>query len=137
MQKPVKIIKAFIPVITMFCVIFIFHRTGFILLKYYPPVVNFAFFAIFFSSIFCRQTIIQKIALASEPDAGEDVLRYTRNLTYVWSAFMFLNFMISFATVFMSKKVWTLYNGFISYMLVGAFFFIEYIVRLNFKRQHK
>jgi len=136
MQKQVRILKALMPVITMFCVIFIFHRTGFIFLKYYPPIANFAFFAVFFSSLFGKQTIIQKIALAAEPDAGEEVMRYTKNLTYIWSAFMFLNFTVSFATVFMSKEIWMLYNGLISYMLVGAFFFIEYIVRLNFKQHH-
>lgn len=56
-------------------------------------------------------------------------MRYTRNLTYVWAGFTFLNFLISFATVFASEKIWALYNGFISYFLVGTFFIIEYIVR--------
>lgn len=76
------------------------------------------------------------MALVMEPDADENVMRYTRNLTYVWSAFMFLNFLVSVATIFMSKEIWTLYNGFISYMLCGLFFGVEYIIRINFKRKH-
>lgn len=87
------------------------------------------FFAVFFSSLFQEKTVIQKIALAAEPDADENVMRYTRNLTYVWAGFTFLNFLISLATVFASEKIWALYNGFISYFLVGTFFIIEYIVR--------
>ena len=72
-----------------------------------------------------------------EPDADENVMKYTRKLTYIWSAFMLINFLFSLATVFMSKEVWTIYNGFISYTLVGIFFGVEYIIRINFKRKHE
>lgn len=34
-----------------------------------------------------------------------------------------MNFLISLATVFASEKIWALYNGFISYFLVGTFFY--------------
>ena len=131
-----KIFRAIAPFLGMIIVIFAFHYTNLIFFKYYPPVVNFCFFIIFFSSIFQEKTIIQQIALSVEPDANEHVMRYTRILTYIWSAFMFLNFLISLATVFMSKEIWTIYNGIISYILVGMFFVIEYIVRINFKRKH-
>ena len=124
-----KMIKALAPFIGMFAVIALFHFTDFVLLKYYPPIANFGFFAVFFSSLFQEKTVIQKIALAAEPDADENVMRYTRNLTYVWAGFTFLNFLISLATVFASEKIWALYNGFISYFLVGTFFIIQYIVR--------
>ncbi len=131
-----KLLKALAPFIGMAIVIFAFHYTNLIFFKYYPSIVNFCFFAVFFSSTFQEKTVIQKMALAMEPDADESVMRYTRNLTYVWSAFMFLNFLVSVATIFMSKEIWTLYNGFISYMLCGLFFGVEYIIRINFKRKH-
>lgn len=99
-----KMIKALAPFIGMFAVIALFHFTDFVLLKYYPPIANFGFFAVFFSSLFQEKTVIQKIALAAEPDADENVMRYTRNLTYVWAGFTFLNFLISLATVFASEK---------------------------------
>ena len=105
-----KMIKALAPFIGMFAVIALFHFTDFVLLKYYPPIANFGFFAVFFSSLFQEKTVIQKIALAAEPDADENVMRYTRNLTYVWAGFTFLNFLISLATVFASEKIWALYN---------------------------
>jgi len=133
-EKTGKLLKSIAPFLGMFAVIILFHFTDFPLLKYYPPVVNFGFFAVFFSSLFQEKTVIQKIALAAEPDANESVMRYTRNLTYVWSAFMFVNFVISFATIFASEKIWAVYNGFISYFFVGTFFIIEYIVRIIFKR---
>lgn len=132
-----KLLRAVSPFITMAAVIIAFHFSDFILLKYYPPIVNFGFFVIFFSSCFREKTVIQQIALSMEPDADENVMKYTRKLTYIWSAFMLINFLISLATVFMSKEVWTIYNGFISYTLVGIFFGVEYIVRINFKRKHE
>lgn len=131
-----KIIKALAPFIGMFAVIGIFHFTDFILLKYYPPVMNFCLFMIFFSSLFQERTVIQKIALASDPNSNEAVMKYTKNLTYIWAVFTFLNFLVSVGTVFMSEKIWALYNGFISYLLVGIIFIIEYIVRINFMRKY-
>ena len=132
-----KLLKALLPFIGMAIVIFAFHYTDLIFFKYYPPIVNFCFFVVFFSSIFQEKTVIQKMALIMEPSADEFVMLYTRRLTYVWSAFMFINFLVSFATIFLSKTIRTLYNGFISYMLVGIFFGVEYIVRINFKRKHE
>lgn len=71
-----------------------------------------------------------------EPDADEAVMAYTRNLTYVWALFTFLNFLVSFGTIFFSEKIWAIYNGFISYVLVGLIFIIEYIVRGFFRKKH-
>ena len=128
--------KAILPFAGMFVVIVAFHFTDCIFFKFYPPIVNLGFFIVFFSSTFQEKTVIQKIALSMEPDAKPWVMDYTRKLTYIWSGFMFVNFLISFATMFMSSKIWTIYNGFISYLLVGVFFGIEYIIRILFKRKY-
>ena len=71
-----------------------------------------------------------------EPDITDVTLKYTRNLTYIWAIFTFLNFLVSIYTVFLLKEIWILYNGFISYFLIGLIFIIEYIVRINFKRKY-
>ena len=131
-----KVLKALLPFAGMFLVIGVFHFTNFVLLKYYPAVMNLMMFLIFFTSLFQERTVIQKFALAMEPDADERVMDYTRNVTYVWSVFTFLNFAVSLVTVFMSEKIWAIYNGFVSYFLVGLVFIIEYIVRINFKRKY-
>lgn len=131
-----NLFKALAPFIGMFFVIIIFHFTNLVVLKYYPVVVDFLFFLVFFSSIFQKETVIQKMAKAMEPDIKPKALEYTKNLTYIWSVFMFLNTFIALVTVFMPKRIWIIYNGFISYMLVGMIFVIEYIVRINFKRKY-
>lgn len=120
----------------MFLVIIIFHYTNWIVVKFYPVIINFIIFCIFFGSTFQEETIIQKMAKLMEKDIKPKALEYTKNLTYIWSIFMFANFLISLLTIFMSKKIWAFYNGFLSYMLVGTFFIIEYIIRLKFKKKY-
>lgn len=127
---------AFLPVIFTILIICLFHFTHWVVVKYYPVVVNFLIFLMFFTSLFQKETVIQKIARAMEPDIKPKVLEYTRKLTYVWAVFTFLNWLVSVATVFMSEAVWALYNGFISYLLIGMFFAVEYIVRIRFKRKY-
>ena len=126
----------FLPVIFTILIICLFHFTHWVVVKYYPVVVNFLIFLMFFTSLFQKETVIQKIARAMEPDIKPKALEYTRKLTYVWAVFTFLNWLVSVATVFMSEAVWALYNGFISYLLIGMFFAVEYIVRIRFKRKY-
>lgn len=128
--------KFAISIFIMLLVILIFHYTNCIVAKYYPVIVNFVLFCIFFGSTFSEETVIQKMAKLMEPNIKPKALEYTRRLTYIWSIFMLANFFISLATVFMSEKVWAIYNGFLSYMLVGVFFIIEYMVRINFKKKY-
>ena len=128
--------KFAIPIFIMLLVILIFHYTNWIVAKYYPVIVNFVLFCIFFGSTFSEETVIKKMAKLMEPNIKPKALEYTRRLTYLWSIFMLANFFISLATVFMSEKVWAIYNGFLSYMLVGGFFIIEYMVRINFKKKY-
>ena len=124
--------KFLFPIVVMILVIILFHYTNWIWVKLYPVIVNFFLFCLFFGSIFEKETIIQKFARLMEPDIKPKALEYTRNLTYVWAVFIFLNFLVSVATLFMSEKVWAFYNGFLSCILVGAFFIIEYIMRIWF-----
>ena len=131
-----KKFRAFLPVIFTIFIICIFHFTHWIVVKYYPVVVNFLIFLMFFTSSFQKETVIQKIAKTMEPDIKPKALEYTRKLTYVWAAFTFLNWLVSIVTVFMSEAVWALYNGFISYLLIGMFFAVEYIIRIRFKRKY-
>ena len=125
------------PIIFTFIIIGLFHFTGLIALKYYPAAINLAIFTIFFSSTFTEETVIQKFAKIMEGKELPDIVKdYTRKLTYVWCVFLMFNFTVSFATIFMSSKVWTIYNGCISYHLTGLLFAIEYLIRLRFKRKY-
>lgn len=58
-----KMIKALAPFIGMFVVIALFHFTDFTLLKYYPPVVNFGFFTVFFLPCFRKKLLYKRLLL--------------------------------------------------------------------------
>lgn len=131
--------KKYSPVLSIAFTLFIillFHFTRFKALKLYPVCVNFGIFLIFFSSIFSEETIIQKFAKMIDGELSKIELDYTRNLTYIWSLFLFIQFIISVITVFCSDRIWIIYNGCISYILLGTFFTVEYIVRIFFKKRH-
>lgn len=135
-MEKLKKLKAIIPVLGTVCVVLLFHFSKIYALKFYPVIVNSFIFCVFFSSIFCEETIIQKIAKKMDGELTDFSRNYTRKLTYVWCIFLFVNLSISFATVFMSPKVWELYNACISYIALGVMFGVEYIVRIILRAKY-
>lgn len=135
-MEKLKNLKAIIPVLGTVCVVLLFHFSKIYALKFYPVIVNSFIFCVFFSSVFCEETIIQKIAKKMDGKLTDFSRNYTRKLTYVWCIFLFVNLSISFATVFMSPKVWELYNACISYIALGVMFGVEYIVRIILRAKY-
>mgnify|MGYP000060724203 FL=1 len=135
-MEKLKKLKAIIPVLGTVCVVLLFHFSKIYALKFYPVIVNSFIFCVFFSSVFCEETIIQKIAKKMDGELTNFSRNYTRKLTYVWCIFLFVNLSISFATVFMSPKVWELYNACISYIALGVMFGVEYIVRIILRAKY-
>ncbi len=132
-----KNLRFIFPFLFTLCIICLFHFTNFTALRFYPVIVNLFIFLVFFSSLFAKETVIQKFAKLMEgKELDTKTKKYTRNLTYVWVAFTFLNLLISILTVFASEKIWAVYNGLISYILIGLIFVIEYPVRLAFRRKN-
>ena len=129
-------IKPLTPILISLAVVFIFYLKRFIVLKFYPPIPNFIIFLIFFCSLFTKETIIQKFARMCGDKLEGASLVYTRNLTYVWCAFIFINFLITIWTIFLPDNIWIFYNGFLSYFLTGLLFAVEYIVRIIFKKRN-
>ncbi|MBQ9245132.1 hypothetical protein IJ182_02565 [bacterium] len=98
--------------------------------------MNFFIFSVFFASLFQKETIIQKFAKILDGMLTDKTAEYTRKLTYVWCIFLFCNFVFSVITIFLSDKIWILYNGFISYVLIGILFAVEYIIRIIFRKRN-
>ena len=103
---------------------------------YYPIIVNVLMLGVFFSSLWQKETMVERFARLQEPDLPDYAICYTRTVTKVWCLFFILNGSISFMTSFMSLDIWTLYNGLISYLLAGLLFAIEFVTRLYIKRNH-
>lgn len=106
-------------------------------LKLYPVLVNAAFLAAFAYSLASPPSMVERMARLTEPDLGPEGVAYTRVVTQVWCVFFVFNGAIALGTaLWASPAVWSLYNGVIAYVLMGALFGGEYLVRLRFKRRH-
>ncbi|MCQ9052170.1 hypothetical protein [Vibrio diabolicus] len=105
-------------------------------LHFYPVVVNVCMLCVFGLSLKQPQSIIERLARLQEPDLPASGVAYTRKVTMVWCAFFTLNAAVALYTCFLPVKIWTLYNGLISYLLAGGLFAGEWIVRQFVRKEH-
>lgn len=129
-------IKRILPILFTLLIVFLFYIKRIVILKFYPPICNCFIFLIFFISLFTKETVIQKIARMSGEKMTDGILNYTRKVTYVWCIFTFINLIISVWTIFLPDNIWILYNGIISYVLIGIIFGVEYIIRTIFRKRN-
>ncbi len=74
--------------------------------------------------------MIERFARFHNKNLSSNAVKYTRKVTIIWCIFFVINGLIALYTAFYaSLEIWTLYNGLISYVLMGSLFVIEYIVR--------
>jgi len=86
----------------------------------YPVVINAGLLAYFWSTLRGGPTAIERLARLEEPDLPSEGVAYTRTLTKVWCGFFLLNGTLAAAmAAWGDAKLWALYNGLISYLLVG------------------
>ena len=104
-------------------------------LKFYPVLVNAGFLALFASSLVSPPTVVERLARLREPELSAAGVVYTRKVTWTWSIFFIINGSIAAITaVWASNEIWTLYNGFIAYLLIGALAGSEWLIRKRMKR---
>ncbi len=103
-------------------------------LKLYPVLVNGVLLAAFGISLAYPPTLIERLARLQEPDLPPKGIAYTRNVTKVWCAFFLVNGSVALITaLWCSSAVWALYNGVISYVLMGSLFGVEWLIRRRVK----
>jgi uncharacterized membrane protein len=108
----------------------------FLVLKLYPVLVNAAMLTVFTCSLFVPPSMVERFARRGEPDLPPQSVTYTRRVTQVWCVFFALNGGIALVTaLWASAAIWSLYNGFVAYLLMGLLFAGEYGIRYNFKRR--
>jgi uncharacterized membrane protein len=99
-------------------------------LKLYPVLVNAVLLGVFGLSLRFPPSLIERLARLHEPDLPPSGVAYTRKVTLVWCAFFVVNGAIALATaLWASDKAWALYNGLVAYLLMGALFLGEWLVR--------
>lgn len=118
-------------------------------LKLYSVFLSAIFLGLFGSTLFFEPTMIFRFAtLADKSIIGStcenQVRKYCKIVTIIWCLFFIMNGTISTLTAFsqdifhiteeQADKVWTIYNGCLSYVLMGLLFAGEYLVRINYDR---
>lgn len=95
-----------------------------------PAIINCCAFLVFGYSLLRPPTIVEQFAQADFPILPPNCVTYCRRVTSVWCIFFFVNAAVSLhSALFWPKHYWALYNGLISYILVGLIFVVEYICR--------
>lgn len=101
-----------------------------LLLRWYPVLVSGFMLSLFGLSLIYGPPVIERLARLSEPDLPVIAIRYTRQVTQVWSLFFLCNGLLAAAlTLWAPLSWWTLYNGLIAYGLMGLLFAGEWLLR--------
>lgn len=102
----------------------------------YPVFANLAAAAAFGLSLVRPPPLIEAFARLREADPSPSALAYMRKVTWIWFVFLLANSAMSAWTALAGDMaVWALYNGLISYVLMGALFAGEFAVRQFVRRQ--
>lgn len=106
-------------------------------IKLYPVAVNALMLALFGLSLRHPPSMIERFARLQEPDLPMHAIAYTRRVTQVWCGFFVINGTLALLTaLYASTDVWALYNGLIAYLLMGALFAGEWLVRQRVRARH-
>jgi uncharacterized membrane protein len=104
-------------------------------IRFYPVAVNVVLLGMFGGSLRWGPPVVERLARMSEPELPATAVAYTRKVTFAWCLFFIGNGLIAWYTaVFTSFETWALYNGAISYALIGAMFAIEWLIRRRLKQ---
>lgn len=106
-----------------------------LILKLYPVLMNALFLCVFGATLFFPPPMVFRLAVLQDKTikgslAEKRVGAYCRKVTMLWCAFFILNGGVAAYSVFWaSDAFWSLYNGGISYILIGVLFAGEFTVR--------
>jgi len=107
-----------------------------VLARLYPVAVSAALLAAFGATLLRPPSMVERIARAGGGELDAAAVRYTRTLTAGWCGFFCLSGCVALGTALLgSREAWTLYNGLVSYLLVGALLAGERIVRPTLRRR--
>jgi uncharacterized membrane protein len=104
-------------------------------MRAYPVAVNAIMLTLFLSSLKWGMPIVERLARLREPELSAAGIRYTRRVTWAWCVFFVANGSVAFWTALYAElAIWSLYNGIISYGLIGLMFGGEWLLRQKLRR---
>lgn len=105
-------------------------------LLWYPVAVNGIMLLLFGSSLFYGMPLVERFARLTEQNLPPQAIAYTYRVTQIWCLFFIVNGSIAALTCVVSNvHWWMLWNGMISYLLIGILMGGEWIVRQHLRKQ--
>ncbi len=98
-------------------------------LLYYPLAVSLALLCLFGWSLTRPMSLVERLARLQEPALPPAAIGYTRRVTQVWCGFFVINGAGGLHHLARGSGALGLYNGLISYALMGGLMGAEYLVR--------
>ena len=81
-------------------------------------------------TLWIAPTMIERFARLQVADLSDEEVRYCRKVTMVWCFFFFGNALVAlWISMFGTLDEWLIYNGVLSYLLVGALLAGEHVIR--------
>jgi uncharacterized membrane protein len=98
--------------------------------KAYPVVVSAAVAAPFGMSLLHPPSLVERFARMREPELAPEAVNYCWLVTAVWTAWLAVNALVALLlAIFGSDLAWALWTGVIAYLIMGALFAGELVVR--------
>jgi uncharacterized membrane protein len=95
-----------------------------------PVSMNVALLIAFGSTLLGGPTFVERIARSRTPDLPAAEVAYCRAVTKVWCAFFVANgSCCAFLALLGDRWLWATYTGFVSYLLMGIVFAVEFTIR--------
>lgn len=109
-----------------------------LLLKLVPAFINGVLALSFGYTLYNPPTLPARMAQLQHGFMTPAIEQYTTGITIMWIGFFCFSGSLALITaLWMSREWWLLYNGLISYLLIGALFAVEYAYRrLVFFKKH-
>lgn len=118
---------------TMLCLVGV--TRGLDWMYWYPVAINVFMLTIFGSSLWTKQTIIEKFARLQDPNLPAEATAYTRKVTQVWCAVFMLNIMVTVSLIYLNRlDAWAIYTGVIAYVIMAIVMVGEWLIRPKHKK---
>jgi len=122
--------------VTVFLLILIRSESE-LLLMLYPALISCVLFVLFARTLFSPPSMIELISIRMGMPVPEKAVGYMRVLTAIWCGFFVFNGAVAtWLAVGGDFARWALYNGLVSYVLIGVLLVGEYVFRQFYRRRH-
>ncbi|MBP5228098.1 MAG: hypothetical protein J6336_12015 [Kiritimatiellae bacterium] len=102
--------------------------------RLYPVLMSGIAFSLFAVSLF-RTPLVERFARRMGERLDEAGVRYCRKVTVAWTLFLAIHLAVTVWTLFLPLRVWAFYNGCLAYLLMGAMFIGEWLIRRRVRKR--